>query len=518
LPAARDDDDDDVAWALQTAAVQWQRGSPADAVVWLRRAVDAAIEGGSAERATELNRAALRLSEHLLAEQEAPSEEPASEVSHGVDELLDAVPAPAGHVAGSGDDDEIVVDDVADLHEGAAYPQRASGAYPGRPGGEYSAHAGGEYAELVEDEDQISETDLEVIDVDSIEEDVADAERYDDQDEYADAAYESADEEVSARRGPYPEQDGEAYAPEQDDEQGDAAEPQAHNEAPARAGVPGPRRAEADDELDAPTGRPPPPLGSVPDPFPAEPVIGAVSLTEVRGFEDLPPDAQLELVRLARVEELGSDEELNGFGVALVVAGWVSIMPAIADTACARASEGEVVFTRGSLADGVALRVVAGEDGTRIATWDTDLIESKLADCPWVIDELRVVADRLQALAGVCMGKMGERLDDSLRGIVTDRCEVKQLLPDEVLLERGQRVGGMYIVGAGRLHVFDTDGNLSEELAPGDFLFAAQVLGGGTAPATVRAGGGGALLLAADRMAAHELLVSVPPLLEILAS
>jgi hypothetical protein len=34
----------------------------------------------------------------------------------------------------------------------------------------------------------------------------------------------------------------------------------------------------------------------------------------------------------------------------------------------------------------------------------------------------------------------------------------------------------------------------------------------------VRAGSGGALVLVIDRMAAHELLVSVPPLLEILAS
>jgi CRP-like cAMP-binding protein len=176
-----------------------------------------------------------------------------------------------------------------------------------------------------------------------------------------------------------------------------------------------------------------------------------------------------------------------------------------------------VVFTRGSLADGVALRVVAREDGTSIATWDTDVIESKLVDCPWVIDELRVVADRLQALAGVCMGKMGERLDDSLRGMVTDRCEVRQLLPDETFIKQGDRVGGMHIVGAGRLFVTHEDG-ASEELGPGDFLFAAEVLGGGAAPATVRAGHGGALVLLADRMAAHELLVSVPPLLEILAS
>ena len=38
FPAAKDDDDDDVAWGLSTAHVQWKRGRRRDAVVWLRRA------------------------------------------------------------------------------------------------------------------------------------------------------------------------------------------------------------------------------------------------------------------------------------------------------------------------------------------------------------------------------------------------------------------------------------------------------------------------------------------------
>jgi hypothetical protein len=45
FPAAKDDDDDDVAWALSTAQVQWKRGSQADAVVWLRRASRSAGSG-----------------------------------------------------------------------------------------------------------------------------------------------------------------------------------------------------------------------------------------------------------------------------------------------------------------------------------------------------------------------------------------------------------------------------------------------------------------------------------------
>jgi hypothetical protein len=56
FPVAKDDDDDDVAWALSTAQVQWKRGSQADAVVWLRRAIDSAVSVGATWRAAELTR------------------------------------------------------------------------------------------------------------------------------------------------------------------------------------------------------------------------------------------------------------------------------------------------------------------------------------------------------------------------------------------------------------------------------------------------------------------------------
>lgn len=68
IPAPHDDDDDDVAWALQTAAVQWNRGQRADAVVWLRRAVDASITAGRAERTRELTRLAASVADRLVVE------------------------------------------------------------------------------------------------------------------------------------------------------------------------------------------------------------------------------------------------------------------------------------------------------------------------------------------------------------------------------------------------------------------------------------------------------------------
>ncbi len=47
FPEPLDDDDDDVAWALQTAKVQWNRGGRADALVWLGRAADSADQLGN---------------------------------------------------------------------------------------------------------------------------------------------------------------------------------------------------------------------------------------------------------------------------------------------------------------------------------------------------------------------------------------------------------------------------------------------------------------------------------------
>jgi len=170
------------------------------------------------------------------------------------------------------------------------------------------------------------------------------------------------------------------------------------------------------------------------------------------------------------------------------------------------------------LQEGVALRLVATAPDTQVAVWDVAAIEPPLADCPWVLEELQTVADRYQALVGVAMGPMDERLDDSLRGMVLSRCRLVRLLPGEVLVEKGKPVGGLFIVGAGRIELGPDESAGSEgELGPGDFLFAPQVLAAGAAPTAARAGAGGALLMAADRHAAHELMLSVPPLLELLA-
>lgn len=248
-----------------------------------------------------------------------------------------------------------------------------------------------------------------------------------------------------------------------------------------------------------------------------EPSVGGIRLADVRGLQDLPEDAQMRLAATARVETLAEGEEVGFFAVALVLEGWFRIMPAVTDTACARAKAGDVVFTTGTIEEGLDLCVRAAEDASTVAVWDRASLEQATADCPWVADELRLVADGFQALAGAAMGRLGDRLDESLRSMVTDRCEVRTLRPGEIVAAQGQRVPGMHIVGAGRLELVGEDGTLQSEVGPGEFLFAAQVLTAGLAPKTARAGSQGALVLVAERKVAHELVTSVPPLLELLA-
>ena len=65
FPEPLEDDDDDVAWALQTAKAQWTRDGHADAIVWLRRAADSADQLGNIWRASDLRRMIDEIEAHL---------------------------------------------------------------------------------------------------------------------------------------------------------------------------------------------------------------------------------------------------------------------------------------------------------------------------------------------------------------------------------------------------------------------------------------------------------------------
>jgi hypothetical protein len=96
IPPSVETDVEDVAWALQTAASLWNRNERVDAIVWLRRAAQAAGEAEHDERALLLARAAAELSEwiatnpiHISGSFAAtPSISPNDVATGGVDDLL----------------------------------------------------------------------------------------------------------------------------------------------------------------------------------------------------------------------------------------------------------------------------------------------------------------------------------------------------------------------------------------------------------------------------------------------
>lgn len=445
IPPVLDEDDDDVAWALQTAQVQWTRQAYGDALTWLERAVETAEGIGATGRAEQLRVSAAALTQHMwnqtVAGPPAPSLRSSAPALDEMDSLDEEVEfeeedSPASHEGSAALDDS--EPDSVRLPSPSELSQPVNEAF-----GFVSPFAG-----------------------------------------------------LGASEHPEPSSAEEASPTEPEASAPEATEPEAS--AP---------EASAPDSI------------SPPDTFDesAEAAIEGVSLVEVRGLQDLPDDVQRRLAASARVVALAPDEEIGDFGAALILSGTVYIMPTLADAACASASVADVVFASGSLTPGIPIRVVGAEAGTRVAVFSREELSREMAQCPWVEEDLRQVADHYQALAGAGMGAMGERLDDALRGLITSRCEVQHYRPGDVVVELGHAVEALYIVGAGSLVLTDADQKIMSEAHPGDFIFAAQIMRAGPAPSTVRAGSGGALLLQTERKTAHELLLSVPPLLEILA-
>lgn len=67
IPPVKDTDAEDVAWGLQTAEALWKRGERGDAIVWLRRAAQAAGDASDDDRALELARFAAELTDWINA-------------------------------------------------------------------------------------------------------------------------------------------------------------------------------------------------------------------------------------------------------------------------------------------------------------------------------------------------------------------------------------------------------------------------------------------------------------------
>jgi hypothetical protein len=492
IPLALDTDTEDVTWALQTAEALWKRSERVDALVWLRRAAQAAGEAEHDDRAFALAHDAAELAEWIAGHPQTAGQSlsafPLSKVRSTADALYEERTTQTDEIEEASV--EITLDssptlardrmDTPTLTDEPIEPGRAS-PESGRQNPPASARS---------------------------------------------SRVPSAAEKHAGMLDPWAEGDGRRRAPEIEH----AASIRSHAS-----------RARDEDEVvtSAPpivrpesgrtSRRSPPPLPgfdvAMAEPDPGRP--GAISESQARGVDlsgvealsDLPDDARDAFARAAVVQVLSRDEEISGFALALILEGSVDLAATIVDTSAQRIEAGEVIRARGTIEHIAPVRLVAASDGARLAIWDERAVEEGLRTCPWVEDDLRAAGDRLQALVGATMGPLGERLDPILRAQVASKLTLRALSEHEVCAARGKPVPGLLVVGAGELELLGDDGAPDGTvLRAGDFLFPSEVLLAGVAPSTVRASKGGALVLFADRHAAQELLVTCPPLLEIFAS
>lgn len=257
---------------------------------------------------------------------------------------------------------------------------------------------------------------------------------------------------------------------------------------------------------------PPPVL----QPTPVAPAGDLLNLDAVESFADLPDDARLAFAAAAKMDRLQEGDEVSHFALAYVVEGEVDVAATMVDAAAMRLRAGAVLRSRGTTSESVPMRLVAVAPGAVTATWGDREVESAFKSCPWVEEDLRAAADRMLTLVGITIGPLGERLDASIREAILARLTIRNLQPGEVVVEAGQTVPGLFLVGIGELELAKADGGTTV-IGSGEFLFATEVLGAGSAPYTARAGSGGALVMFGDRHVAQELLVTCPPLLEVFA-
>jgi hypothetical protein len=400
IPGVLESDIDDVAWALQTADTLWKRQERVEAIVWLRRAAQAAGDAEDDDRALALARAAAELADHAVASA-APSVAPLA---------IEAPTREAEEIRPEQPQVNVRVPSAAEAHAGMLDPWADGDGKREKSG----AHAA-------------------------------------------------------------------------------------------------PPRTEADAHFDAE------------EVVTSAPVLGggsaaALDLSQVEAFADVPDDARQAFAAAVRVEELARDEEASGFALALVVSGSVDLAATVADAPAHRFEAGSVVRARGRIEHATPVRLIAASDKARVAIWDERSVVDAFRTCPWVEDELRAAGDHLQALVGASLGPLGDRLDAALRAAITSKLSLRALGEHEIFAQKGRPLPGLLVVGAGELEFVGDDGAPDGEVVrAGEFLFADEVLSAAPAPSTVRASRGGALVLFAERAVAQELLVSFPPLLEILA-
>ena len=564
IPTAIDSDAEDVIWALQTADTLWKRQERIDAIVWLRRAAQAAGEAEDDDRALQLARDAAELAEWIAQNPGAlagarltPTPAPPA-AGDAVDDLMRDPPDEPDGIE-PGDPTPVLAHEVVlttppvMAEEEVAFtvpPPSVPRSLPPRPGVPSAPRLRAPSAPprspvppapsspmraavprspvppaplsapMRTASPRSSMPSAPALRVPTAAEAHAGM-----LDPWSDPESPTAPRQVAAPAPPAAPALPAAAAFESDEVVTSAPPVSARFDEPRAAGGPVPPPLPPSRPEPPPPRVQPPPLpveAASPEPTSPEPAApvpdNGVDLSQVEALSDLPDDARAAFAGAAKVQTLAREDEVSGFALALVLEGTVDVSATIVDAAAQRMGPGAVLRSRGTIEQFSPVRLIAASESARVATWDEHAVTDAFRTCPWVEDELRAAGDRLQALVGITMGPLGDRLDPGLRADLMSRLQLRTLAEHEVITTRGSATVGLLVVGGGELELLGEDGMPNGTvLRPGEFLFPSESLRAAPAPSTVRASRGGALVLLAERGVAQELLVTCPPLLEIFA-
>jgi hypothetical protein len=244
--------------------------------------------------------------------------------------------------------------------------------------------------------------------------------------------------------------------------------------------------------------------------------FGPLILDSVPAFADLPRDVRRKFANGGRVVELGIGDGTGDFALAYVHRGRVEITAVVHDTPVTTLERGAVLRSRATIEPCPAVRLVSSAENSLVVLWDDTSFSEAFQACTWVEDDLRRDATRPLALVGAITGALSDRLDERHLREVLASLELRVLGPNEVLVEQGESVEGVALVGCGELRRVRGD-NEPETFPTGAFVLADEVLSASRAKGTVRAGDGGAAVFILDRKKTQEIVMTYPPVLEILA-
>ncbi|HEY2366016.1 MAG TPA: cyclic nucleotide-binding domain-containing protein, partial [Polyangiaceae bacterium] len=543
IPPATDTDVEDVVWALETATSLWKRNERVDAIVWLRRAAQAAGEAEHDDRALVLAREAAELSDWIAKNPMAPlstapsisSIPPNDSATGGVDDLLRIEAAPAVSMSAPTAPvafmpmqiPEVIVppapntSDLIPISEPSSplvFQSVASERTSEHVVSGAEAHAGllDPWSTQTEEEG-VPAVSSAVVSSGSA---VVSSEDYDDEVvTSAQMMIPPAEPAVvipalKPKKPPPPPVKITPLPPADDLRAPDLApDPmQDFSQRMTKLAEPSPEmQAAAQASPPPPAPKPKPLTQTMPSPSAGPPVKRytpeatlvssgveppkkELDLSTVDALTDLPDDAREELERGATIHRISREEEVAGFALAYIVEGEVDVAAQIVDIPAQRIVRGTVLKVKGTVAESVPLRLICATETAVVATWDAAQVEPAFKACPWVEDDLRASANKMQALVGVTLGPLADRLDATLRAQVTSRLELRELAEGDVIVEQGHAVKELCLVGQGAIELVK-DGQVVGEISVGEFLFAAEIMDGRKASATARAGKGGALLL-----------------------